>query len=60
MSSILLAIIGWDPKGWEQRFRTLAPQHEIRLWPERIGDPADIALCLRLEPPPGRLRHFPI
>ena len=41
MSKILLAIIGWDPMGWEQRFRALAPQHDIRMWPERIGNPDD-------------------
>ena len=41
MSNVLLAIIGWDPKGWDQRFRSLAPQHDIRCWPDSIGNPAD-------------------
>ena len=58
MSSILLAIMGWDPKGWEQRFRALAPQHDIRAWPE-IGDPADINYACVWKPPPGLLAGFP-
>lgn len=59
MSTILLAIIGWDPKGWEQRFRQMAPQHDIRLWPERTGNPADISYACVWRPPPKMLTGFP-
>jgi glyoxylate/hydroxypyruvate reductase A len=59
MSAILLAIIGWDPKGWDQRFRALAPQHEIRLWPESVGNPADIAYACVWRPPHGLFAGFP-
>jgi glyoxylate/hydroxypyruvate reductase A len=59
MSTILLSIIGWDPKGWEQRFRALAPQHEIRVWPENIGDPARIDYACVWQPPHGSLAEFP-
>jgi glyoxylate/hydroxypyruvate reductase A len=59
MSAILLAIIGWDPKGWDQRFRALAPQHSIRLWPENVGNPADIDYACVWRPPPGMLAGFP-
>jgi glyoxylate/hydroxypyruvate reductase A len=59
MSNILLAIIGWDPKGWEQRFRVQAPQHDIRLWPERTGDPAEIKYACVWKPPRGLLAGFP-
>jgi glyoxylate/hydroxypyruvate reductase len=59
MSNILLAIIGWDPKGWEHRFRVMAPQHDIRLWPERIGDPAEIKYACVWKPPRGMLAGFP-
>jgi glyoxylate/hydroxypyruvate reductase A len=58
MSGILLAIIGWDPMGWEERFRLLAPQHDIRLWPERIGDPAAIHYACVWSPPRGALSGF--
>src|SRR3954452_15067707 len=59
MSKILLAIIGWDPKGWEHRFRLLGPQHDIRLWPETVGDPADIDYACVWKPPLGLLAGFP-
>jgi glyoxylate/hydroxypyruvate reductase len=58
MSGILLAIIGWDPTGWDERFRTLAPQHDIRVWPERVGDPADIRYACVWNPPRGALAGF--
>jgi glyoxylate/hydroxypyruvate reductase A len=59
MANILLAIIGWDPKSWDQRFRAAAPQHDIRLWPERVGDPADIDYACVWRPPHGMLGSFP-
>src|SRR5882724_9125604 len=59
MTSILLAIMGWDPKGWEQRFRALAPQHDIRVWPDAVGDPADIRYACVWKPPAGLLAGVP-
>jgi len=58
MSNILLAIVGWDPKGWEERFRTLAPQHRICVWPEQVGDPTDVHYACVWHPPPGLLAGF--
>lgn len=58
MSTILLAIIGWDPKSWEQLFRTFAPQHEVRLWPEHTGIPADVTYACVWQPPRGALAEF--
>jgi glyoxylate/hydroxypyruvate reductase len=43
MPAILLAVTGTDPEPWEARMRALAPQRDIRLWPDRLGEPADIA-----------------
>jgi hypothetical protein len=37
MGATLLAFMGLDPKGWEERFRTPAPQRDVRLWPECLG-----------------------
>jgi glyoxylate/hydroxypyruvate reductase A len=58
MATILLAINGWDPQGWEQRFRALAPQHDLRAWPEQVGDPADILYACVWKPPAGLLAGF--
>src|SRR5262249_44278069 len=59
MASILLAIKGWDPKGWEQRFRALAPQHDIRVWPDAVGDAKGIRYACVWKPPAGLLAGFP-
>jgi glyoxylate/hydroxypyruvate reductase A len=59
MSNVLLAIIGWDPKGWDQRFRIKGPQHKIRMWPEHVGDPAEIDYACVWNAPHGALAGFP-
>jgi len=59
MACILLAIMGWDPKGWEQRFRSLSPQHDLRVWPDDIGNPADVRYACVWKPPSGLLAGFP-
>jgi hypothetical protein len=59
MSNILLAIMGLDAKGWEQRFRALAPQHETSSWPESFGDPAKMDYACVWNPPAGLLAEFP-
>jgi glyoxylate/hydroxypyruvate reductase len=59
MPAILLAVTGLDPQPWEQRFRALAPQRDIRLWPQRLGDPADIAYACAWHAPRGLLARLP-
>jgi glyoxylate/hydroxypyruvate reductase A len=59
MSAILLAITGWDPQEWDARFRALVRGRDIRLCPDRIGDPADIAYACVWKPPAGLLARFP-
>ncbi|MGA7486642.1 MAG: glyoxylate/hydroxypyruvate reductase A [Xanthobacteraceae bacterium] len=59
MSAILLAVTGLDPKGWEERIRMLAPQHDLRRWPEHLGDPADIAYVCAWHAPHGLLAGLP-
>jgi len=59
MPAILLAITGMEPTPWVERFRTLAPHRDIRLWPQRIGEAADIAYACVWQPPYGLLAGFP-
>jgi glyoxylate/hydroxypyruvate reductase A len=59
MSALLLAITRWDPKPWLERFRARAPTRDIRLWPDGVGDPADIAYACAWMPPPALLAQFP-
>jgi glyoxylate/hydroxypyruvate reductase A len=61
MSAILLAMTGagWDPAEWQARFSALAPRREVRIWPDRVGDPAEIGYVCAWKPPPGLLAQFP-
>jgi len=58
MSALLLVITGWDAAPWERRFRAAAPGRDIRLWPDRIGDPAGIAYAAAWLPPAGIFSRF--
>jgi glyoxylate/hydroxypyruvate reductase len=58
MGAILLAVTGLDPKPWEERFRTLAPQRDIRIWPDRVGEPADVAYACAWHAPNGLFARF--
>jgi len=59
MAAILLAITGWDPQIWAERFRLLAPARDLRVWPAHVGDPTDIAYVCAWRPPAGLLKAFP-
>jgi glyoxylate/hydroxypyruvate reductase A len=59
MSAILLVMPEWDPAEWHARFSALAPRRDIRIWPEGIGDPAEVAYACAWKPPPGLLARFP-
>lgn len=59
MSALLLAITGMDAARWEAQFRALAPERDIRLWPDRVGDKAAIRYACAWKPPAGLLAGFP-
>jgi glyoxylate/hydroxypyruvate reductase A len=59
MPAILLAVTGIDPAPWEAHLRALSPDRVIRRWPERVGDPADIAYACAWQAPRGLLATFP-
>jgi len=59
MSALALVITGWDAGPWEQRFRAAAPRRDIRLWPDRLGDPAGVAYAAAWLPPVGAFAAFP-
>jgi glyoxylate/hydroxypyruvate reductase A len=59
MAALLLAVTGFDAHAWEQRFRALAPARDIRRWPGRVGDPADIAYACAWQAPYGLLAGLP-
>jgi glyoxylate/hydroxypyruvate reductase A len=59
VAAVLIAVTGLDPSSWEQRFRALAPQRDVRLWPDRRGDPAEVAYACAWQAPRGVLAGLP-
>jgi glyoxylate/hydroxypyruvate reductase A len=57
--ALLLAITGWSPQAWDERFRALAPERDIRMWPMRMGEAKDVAYACAWKPPAGLLAGFP-
>src|SRR5262245_6335057 len=57
--AILLAITGWNPQGWDERFRALARGRDIRAWPDRVGNRAEVAYACAWKAPHGVLAEFP-
>jgi glyoxylate/hydroxypyruvate reductase A len=59
MSAILVAVTGPTSQAWARRFRALAPDRDVRVFPDHVGDPADIAYACLWKAPPGVLAHCP-
>jgi glyoxylate/hydroxypyruvate reductase A len=59
MNALALVITGWDAAPWEQRFRAAAPGRDIRLWPDRLGNPDEVAYAAAWLPPAGAFGAFP-
>jgi glyoxylate/hydroxypyruvate reductase A len=57
--AILLAVTGMDPLAWRARFRALAPERDVRMWPDGAGDLADVAYACAWKAPPGLLARCP-
>jgi glyoxylate/hydroxypyruvate reductase len=58
MSTILLAISGWEPEAWLERFRSEANGRTVRLAPD-IGDPTTIDYACVWKQPAGLLARLP-
>lgn len=58
MSAILLAIQGWKPETWVERFDALKGRYAVRLWPDR-GEPAAIEYACVWRQPKGSLQNLP-
>lgn len=58
MSAVLIAATVLDAAAWEARFRSLAPDRDIRRWPDHVGGRSDIAYACAWKPPRGLLAGF--
>lgn len=57
--SLLIAVKGWNPAAWALRLARYLPEHEIRSWPDAVGDPADIRYALAWKAPAEVLAACP-
>jgi glyoxylate/hydroxypyruvate reductase A len=56
--ALLLAVAEPERTQWHAQLRALAPHRDLRLWPDRIGDPSAIAYACVWNPPAGLLNGF--
>jgi len=57
--AVAVLINGWDANLWVDGFRKVAPDRETRLYPDGIGNRADIEYALCWRPQAGALKTFP-
>ena len=48
-----------DPAPWRDVLMKEVPDLEFRVWPDEVGDPAEIDIAVVALPPPGLLKTFP-
>jgi len=57
--AIAFVISGWRAEVWKTAMGRLAPDRDVRLYPDNLGDRADIRHALAWKPVPGVLATFP-
>ncbi|MGE0210822.1 MAG: 2-hydroxyacid dehydrogenase [Parvibaculaceae bacterium] len=57
--AVAVLINGWDVNLWADGFRSVAGNRDTRLYPDEIGERADIEYALCWRPTPGALKTFP-
>lgn len=57
--AIAFVISGWRAEVWKNAMATLAPERDLRLYPDGLGERADIRYALAWKPAPGVLATFP-
>lgn len=48
-----------DPDQWRRSMNRLLPELDFRVWPDEVGDPAEIEYAVVWNPEPGSLKAFP-
>jgi glyoxylate/hydroxypyruvate reductase A len=57
--AIAFVISGWRAEVWKKAMAALAPERDLRLYPDDLGDRAQIRYALAWKPDPGVLATFP-
>jgi glyoxylate/hydroxypyruvate reductase A len=58
-AGILVAVDGPTAVSWRRRFLAHAHERDIRIWPDGVGDPAEIAYACAWRAPHGTFAAFP-
>jgi len=56
--SIALIMDSWRPESWENAIHAVDPQRRVNIWPDRMGDAADVRYALVWRPPHGSLKSL--
>lgn len=56
MSALLYLLPTWPTEVWTEAMAALDPSRDIRVWPDRLGPPEDIAYAVAWLPPENVLR----
>jgi glyoxylate/hydroxypyruvate reductase A len=57
--AIAFVISGWRAEVWKNAMAMLAPGRDLRLYPDALGERADVRYALAWKPAPGVLATFP-
>ena len=57
--SIALIMDSWRPESWEKAIHAVDPQRSVNIWPDRMGDAANVRYALVWRPPHGSLASLP-
>ena len=57
--AFLFILPTWPVNVWTAAMAKVAPDLDVRVWPDRMGNVADIEYCAAWLPPPGVVRSLP-
>jgi len=57
--ALLFVIQSWSADEWLGAMKALAPDLDLRIWPDQVGNPAEIDYAIAWLPPPDVLRGLP-
>jgi glyoxylate/hydroxypyruvate reductase len=57
--AFLFILPTWPIETWTRAMKKVAPDLDVRVWPDRMGDVADVEYCAAWLPPPGVVQSLP-
>ena len=57
--AFLFVLPTWPVEAWIAAMRKVAPDLDVRVWPDKMGRIEDIEYCAAWLPPPGVVKSLP-